>query len=91
MGDSYNRVTKTTLTKKKHILTYLNRTLSESDPDDEITQDEFNEARKRRGKDTAPGPDKVRYSDIKNPTEEDRTELYAIYQGNLYKDHIPED
>ena len=32
---------------------------SESGPDDEITEDEFNEALRRRGKDTAPGPDKV--------------------------------
>ena len=42
-----------------HILSDLNSTLSESGPDDEITEDEFNETLRRSGKDTAPDPDKV--------------------------------
>ena len=66
LGDSYNRATKTTLTKytewsQQHVHSQK--------------VDEFNEALRRSGKDTAPGPDNVRYSDIKNLTEEDRTEL----------------
>ena len=68
----------------------LNSTLAESGPDDEITEDEFNEALRRSGKDTAPGPDKVRYSDIKNLTEGDMTELYAMYRENFDKGYIPE-
>ena len=64
---------------------------SESGPDDEITEDEFKEAlRRNRRKDAAPGPDKVRYSDIKNLTE-DRTELYAIYQERFDNGHILKD
>ena len=57
----------------------------------EITEDEFNESLRRSGNDTAPGPDTVRYSDITNLTEEDRTELYDIYQERFDKGLIPED
>ena len=65
------------LDEGKHIglLSDLNSTLAESGHDDEITEDEFNQALRRSGKDTAPGPDKVRYSDIKNLIEEDRAEF----------------
>ena len=77
LGDSYNRATKTTLTKGlgSIMLSDLNSTLAESGADDEITEDEFHGTLRRSGKDTAPGPDKVQYSDIKNMTEEDRTKL----------------
>ena len=80
LGDSYKRANKTTLTKGSIItLSDINITLSESCPDDEVTEDKLNRAlRRRRRYPLAPGPDKVRYSDIKNLTEEDRTELYAI-------------
>ena len=61
------------------ILSDFDSTLAESGPDDEITEDDFKEAQ-GSGKDTAPCPDNIRYSDIKNLTEEDRTELHAIYQ-----------
>ena len=40
-------------------------------------------------KDTAPGPDRIRYSDIKNLTN--RAELYTIYQESLNKGYIPKD
>ena len=79
------------LEERKHTVSDLNSTLAESDPDNEITEDEFIEALRRSGKDTAPGPDKVRYSDIKNLTEEDRTELYAIYHESFPNGYIPED
>ena len=53
LGDSYNRVTKTTLTKRNiYILSDINSTLSESGPDDDITEDEFNEALRRNGRHT---------------------------------------
>ena len=48
-------------------------------------------SRRRSGKDTEPGPDKIRYSDIKKLTEEDRTELHTIYQESFDKGYIPED
>ena len=50
--------------------------------DDEITEDEFNEALRRSRKETAPGPDTVRFPVIKNLTE-DRTELNANYQESF--------
>ena len=58
----------------EEIMSEFISTLAESGPDDDITEDaEFNEAFRRSGTDTAPGPDNVRYSDIKNPIEHDRT------------------
>ena len=42
-------------------------------------------------KDTAPGPDRIQYWDIKNLTEEDRAELYTIYQKSFDKGYIPKD
>ena len=52
MGDSYHRATKAE--KRKHVPTDLNRTLAQSGLDDELTEEEFNEALRRRGKDTEP-------------------------------------
>ena len=46
---------------------------------------------RRSRKDTAPGPNRIRNSDIKNPTEEDRAELHTIYQECFHKGYIPED
>ena len=45
--------------------------------------DAFNEEKVE--KNTAPAPGKVRYSDINNLTEEDRTELCAINQKSFDK------
>ena len=44
---------------------------------DEFTEKELIEALRRSGKDTAPVPDRIQYSDIKNITEEDRAEHYT--------------
>ena len=60
-------------------LSDINRTFAQSGPDDELTGEEFNEALRRSGTDTAPGPDRIRYSDILKLTEEDRDELCTIY------------
>ena len=46
---------------------------------------------RRSGKDTAPGPDRIQYSDIKNLIKEDRAELYTIGQEIFDKGYIPED
>ena len=59
--------------------------------DDVLTEKELNEALRKSGKDTAAGSDRIRYSDIKNLTEEDRAELYTIYQESFHKGYIPED
>ena len=52
---------------------------------------EFNKFLRRSGKDTAPGPDRIQYCDIKNLTEEDRSELCTIYQEDFDKGYIPKD
>ena len=46
---------------------------------------------RRSRKDTVPGPDRIQYWDIKNLTEEDRAELYTIYQESFDKGYIPKD
>ena len=66
------------LEERKHIMSDLNRTLAQSGSDDDLTEEEFNEALRKSGKDTSSGTDGIRYSDIKNLTEEDRAELYTI-------------
>ena len=57
MGDSYNRATKTE--KRKHVLTDLNRTLAQSGPNNELTEQGFNKALRKSRKDTTPGPDRI--------------------------------
>ena len=52
--------------ERKHVLSDLNRSAEHVH---KLTEEEFNETLRRRGKDTAPGPDRIRYSDIKNLTE----------------------
>ena len=54
-----NDRTKTTPEERKHVLSDLSRTLTQSGPDDEPTEEEFNEALRRNGKDAAPGPDRI--------------------------------
>ena len=46
---------------------------------------------RRSRKDTAPGPDRIQFWDIKNLTEEDWAELYTIYQESFDKGYIPKD
>ena len=77
MGDPYNRTTKATLRKRSILLIDLSSTFSQRGRDDETTEEEFKEVPRRSGKDTAPGPDRIQYSDIKNITEEDRAEHYT--------------
>ena len=72
-------------------LSDINRTFAQSGPDDELTGEEFNETLRRSGTDTATGPDRIRYSDIRKLTEEDRDELYTIYHESSDKGYIPED
>ena len=55
----------------KHITRDLKSTLAQSDPEDEITEEEFNEALSRSREDTTPGLDKVPYLDNKILTKEE--------------------
>ena len=77
--------------ERKHILSDLNITLAKGGPDHELTEKEFNKTLRRSGNDTAHGLDKIRYSDIKNLTEEVGAELYTIFQESFDKGYIPED
>ena len=62
-----SRANTTILIKGKHSGNGLDRTLTEvSSNDDLITELEFTEALSGLSKDTPPGSDKVKYSDIKN-------------------------
>ena len=79
------------LEEMKHILSNLNRTRAQSGP-----EEEFNQTLRKSGKNTAPGLDMIRCSDIENLIEEDRAELYTILQKTknktkFDKDYIPED
>ena len=68
-------------TGKEAILSDLNRTLAQSGPNKELTEEEFNKALRRSGKDIAPGLDTIRYSDKKNLSEEDRADRQDLILG----------
>ena len=77
--------------EKKKYMSKLNLNLTQTGLDDEITVDDLNEAITKSTKDTAPGPDRVRYSDIKNLSEEDKNKLFSLYQESFDTGHVPED
>ena len=57
----------------------LDRTLTEANlTDGLITELQFSEALFKLSKDTAPGSDKVKYSDVKNLSEDDLSELFTL-------------
>ena len=57
----------------------LDRTLTEGGSNDYlITELEFSEALSELSQDTAPGPDKVKYSDIKNLSVDIKSELFRL-------------
>ena len=64
------------LDKSKHIFSDLHSTLAQTGPNNEITDEGFNEALRKSQKDTVPSLDKVQYSDIENLTEEGRVVHY---------------
>ena len=59
--------------------------------DDEITEEDFEAALRCSSKDTAPGPDGVRYSDIRNLSEEDKKELFDLYKESFSDGKVPDD
>ena len=71
------------LDERKAVWKGLDRTLAEaSSNDDMITELEFTEALSGLSKDTAPGPDNFKYSDIKNLSDS-KSELFRLYEESL--------
>ena len=63
----------------------LDRTLTEAGSNDGmITELEFTKALSRLSKDTAPGPDRVKYSDIKNLSVQCQTSLLLHFWRKVY-------
>ena len=56
-----------------------------------ITEVEFTEALSGLSKDTAPGPDRVKYSDIKNLSVHNKSELFRLYEESFATGQVPED
>ena len=79
------------LEERMRILEELNVTINTLGIDDEVTGEELNHALTKIRKDTAPGPDKVKYSDIKNMSENDLKELLELYQKSFDQGQLPED
>ena len=51
----------------------------------------FTEALSGLRKDTAPGPDKLKYSDIKNLPVDDKSELFTLYEESFAREQVPDD
>ena len=69
----------------------MDRTLKKAGSKDElITELEFIEALSGLSKDTAPGPDRVRYSDIKNLSVDNKSELFRLYEESFATGQVPE-
>ena len=72
------------LDERKAVWKGLNRTLTEVGSNDDLsTEPEFTDALSGLSKDTAPGPDKVKYTDIKNLSVDDKSELFRLYEKKL--------
>ena len=57
--------------------------------DDLTTELEFTEALSGLCKDTAPGPGKVKYSDIKNLSADNKSELFRLYEESFATGQVP--
>ena len=80
------------LDERKAVWKGLGRTLTEAGShDDLITQMEFTEALSGMSKDTAPGPDKVKYSDIKNQSVDNKSELFRLCEESFATRQVPDD
>ena len=80
------------LDERKAVWKGLDRTLTEAGSNvDMITELEFTEALSGLSKDTAPGPDRVKYSDIKNLSVDNKSELFRLYEESFATGQVPED
>ena len=67
------------LDERKAVRKELDRTLTEAGSNDDlITELESTEALSRLSKDTAPGPNRVKYSDIKDLSVDNKSELFRL-------------
>ena len=79
------------LDESKAVWKRLDKTLTEAGSNDDlITELEFTEALSGLSKDTAPGPDKVKYSDIKNMSLDNKSELFRLYKEGFATGQVPE-
>ena len=80
------------LDERKAALKRLDRTLTETGSNDDlITELGFTEALSGLSKDTSPGPDKVKYSDIKNLSVDNKSELFRLCEESFTTGQVPED
>ena len=80
------------LDERKAVCKGLDRTLAEAGSNDDlITELESTEAFPGLSKDTAPGPDKVKYSDIKNLSVNNKSDLFRLYGETFATGQVPED
>ena len=80
------------LDERKAVWKGLDRILTEAiSNDDLITELEFTEALSGLSKDTAPGPDRVKHSDIKNLSVDNKSELFRLYKESFATGLFPED
>ena len=79
------------LDERKAVWKELDRTPTEAGSNDDlITELEFTEALSGLSKDTAPGPDRVKYSDIKNLSVDNKSELFRLYEESFATGQVPE-
>ena len=76
------------LDERKAVWKGRDRTRTEAGSNDLITGLEFTEALSGLSKDTAPGPDKVKYSDIKNLSVDN---IFRLYEESFATGQIPKD
>ena len=80
------------LDERKAVWKGLDKTLTEAGSNDElITELKFIEALSRLSKDTAPGPDKIKYSDIKDLSVDNKSELFRLYEESFVTGQVSED
>ena len=78
------------LDERKAVWKGLDRTLTAAGSNDDlITEVESIEALSRLSKDTAPGPDKIKYSDIKNLSVHNKRELFKLTKKASQQDRFP--
>ena len=80
------------LDERKAVWKGLYRTLTEAGSNDDlITELEFTEALPELSKGTAPVPDRVKYSDIKNLLIDNKRKLFRLYDESVATGQVPED
>ena len=76
--------------ERKAVWKGLDRTLTEAGSNDDlITELEITEALLGLSKNAAPGPDKIKYSDIKNLSVDNKSELFRLYEESFATGQVP--